>query len=67
MTLTRKVRRRSIVEKYEVLIEALYSGKDHCPIESQVKFEDGRVGMLKADLKIVGVRTFTPEELKKAS
>ena len=67
LTRTRKVRRRSIAEKYGVLIEALYSGKDHCPIETQVKFEDGRVGTVKADLKIVDVRIFTPEELKQAS
>jgi len=67
LTRTRKVRRRSIVEKYGALIDALYGGKDHCAIETQVKFEDGRVGTLKADLKIVDVRTFTPEELKKAS
>lgn len=67
LTRTRKVRRRSIVEKYGALIDALYGAKDHCAIETQLKFEDGRVGTLKADLKIVDVRTFTPEELKKAS
>jgi long-chain acyl-CoA synthetase len=56
--LTRKVRRRFIAEKYEVLIDALYSGKSSQYIETQVKFEDGRKGMVSADLKINSVKTF---------
>jgi len=52
LTRTRKVRRRVIVEKYGALIEALYSDTDHCPVEAMVTFEDGRTGMIKADLRI---------------
>jgi long-chain acyl-CoA synthetase len=46
LTRTRKVRRKFIAEKYAVLIEALYSGKPSQFIETQVKFEDGRTGMV---------------------
>jgi long-chain acyl-CoA synthetase len=52
MTRTRKVRRRIIAERYDELIDALYSDRDHCAIEAQVTFEDGRKGTLKADLRI---------------
>jgi long-chain acyl-CoA synthetase len=52
LTRTRKVRRGFIAEKYAVLIDALYSNRDHCEIETQVKFEDGRVGTVRADLSI---------------
>ena len=52
LTRTRKVRRRVIAEKYGTLIEALYSDTDHCPVEAMVTFEDGRTGMIKADLRI---------------
>ena len=52
LTRTRKVRRRVIAEKYGALIEALYSDTDHCPVEAMVTFEDGRTGMIKADLRI---------------
>ncbi len=52
LTRTRKVRRRFIADKYSILIEALYSGKSSQYIETQVKFEDGRQGMVSADLKI---------------
>jgi long-chain acyl-CoA synthetase len=55
LTRTRKVRRSFVGEKYAVLIEALYAGKSSQYIETQVKFEDGRSGMVKADLKIIDV------------
>jgi long-chain acyl-CoA synthetase len=59
LTRTRKVRRRHIGEKYAVLVDALYSDKTSCFIETQMRFEDGRSGTVSADLKIIeagGVR-----------
>jgi long-chain acyl-CoA synthetase len=58
LTRTRKVRRGFIAEKYGVLIDALYSDKDVQHIETLVKFEDGRSGMVAADLMIAGAKTF---------
>ncbi|MBP0600521.1 AMP-binding protein [Herbaspirillum sp. LeCh32-8] len=58
LTRTRKVRRGFIADKYAVLIDALYDGKSNQYIETQVKFEDGRQGMISADLKIAEARTF---------
>lgn len=58
LTRTRKVRRKFISEKYRVLIDALYSDKTSQYIETQVKFEDGRQGMISADLQIRDVKTF---------
>ena len=52
LTRTRKVRRKFIAERYEELIDALYSDKSHIPVEAEVTFEDGRKGMIKADVKI---------------
>ena len=52
MTRTRKVRRAKIYDKYEVLIDALYSGKTHCHVNTEVTFEDGRTGFIEADLQI---------------
>jgi long-chain acyl-CoA synthetase len=56
LTRTRKVRRKFIAEKYAVLIEALYGGKASQYIETQVKFEDGRTGMVAADLRIMDLK-----------
>jgi long-chain acyl-CoA synthetase len=66
LTRTRKVRRGFIAQKYEVLIDALYSGKNSQYIETQVKFEDGRKGMVAADLKIFDAKTFHGD-IKKAA
>jgi long-chain acyl-CoA synthetase len=71
LTRTRKVRRRFIGERFQPLIDALYSDRDHAAIETQVTFEDGRKGTLKADLKIRDAKTqpipATVEPLRRAS
>ncbi len=56
LTRTRKVRRSHVAEKYSTLIDALYSDQDHCYIETEVTFEDGRKGSISADLAIREVK-----------
>jgi long-chain acyl-CoA synthetase len=58
LTRTRKVRRGFIGERYQVLVDALYAGKSSQYIETAVKFEDGRTGMVAADLRIMDAKTF---------
>ncbi|MCM3564974.1 AMP-dependent synthetase/ligase [Hydrogenophaga intermedia] len=60
LTRTNKVRRGFIGEKYQVLVDALYSGKTEQYIETQVKFEDGRTGSVSATLQIRDAKTFAP-------
>ncbi len=62
LTRTRKVRRNIIAEKYAVIVEALYSAVDHCEIEAAMKFEDGRSGVVRADLKIGLAKTLSPDQ-----
>ena len=57
LTRTRKLRRRIIGDRYNDLIEALYSDRDHIQVSSRVTFEDGRVGEFNADVKIRNVAT----------
>jgi len=57
LTRTRKVRRGFIGERYQVLVDALYEGRAEQYIETQVKFEDGRSGMVSATLKIADAKT----------
>ncbi|MBM9596095.1 AMP-binding protein [Roseitranquillus sediminis] len=52
LTRTRKVRRNIIAEKYADLIDALYSGKSEIYTETEVTYEDGRKGRIRATLKI---------------
>jgi long-chain acyl-CoA synthetase len=58
LTRTRKVRRSAIQHKYQPLIDALYGGKMEQYIETPVRFEDGRSGMVAATLQIVDAKTF---------
>jgi long-chain acyl-CoA synthetase len=62
LTRTRKVRRGFIAEKYAVLVEALYGGRPRCAVETEVTFEDGRKGTIKADLAIHDVAAPGPVE-----
>ena len=70
LTRTRKVRRRFIGERFRPLIDALYSNRDRAEIATEVTFEDGRKGTLKADLKIRDTKTApipaTVEPLRRA-
>jgi long-chain acyl-CoA synthetase len=52
LTRTRKVRRDFVADRYKALIDALYSDRTHCEIETQVTFEDGRTDTVSADLEI---------------
>jgi long-chain acyl-CoA synthetase len=49
------VRRAHVAERYASLVHALYSDASHCAIETRVQFEDGRVGMVHADVRIEDV------------
>ena len=66
MTRTRKVRRGFVAEKYAPLIDALYAGRSVQHIETIVKFEDGRSGVVAADLRIEDARV-QPAAMPKAA
>jgi long-chain acyl-CoA synthetase len=67
LTRTRKVRRAFIADRYRALVDALYGGKTSVHVEMQVKYEDGRTGMLAADLGIRDAKTFPPAAAKRAA
>jgi len=69
LTRTRKVRRRFIAEKYDQIINALYSDQERVKVEAQVTFEDGRTGTVNADLKIRGANRAetAPDSAQKAA
>jgi long-chain acyl-CoA synthetase len=58
LTRTRKVRRGTIGDKYQVLVDALYGGKREQFIETAVRFEDGRAGSVAATIQILDAKTF---------
>jgi long-chain acyl-CoA synthetase len=62
LTRTNKVRRNLISDRYGKLVDALYSDANHCFIETEVTFEDGRKGSISADLKIQNMNTIDAKE-----
>ena len=58
LTRTRKVRRGFIGDRYRELVEALYSGSECCAVEARIRFEDGRVGQIRAEVKIQEASVF---------
>jgi long-chain acyl-CoA synthetase len=67
LTRTRKVRRRHIAEKYAALVDALYSDRTSCYVETQMRFEDGRAGTVSADLRILEAKTYSAPAARMAA
>jgi len=67
LTRTRKVRRLHVGEKYVALLDAMYGGGQRVHVDAQVRYEDGRLGSISADLKIRDVKTFPAAAAKKAA
>jgi long-chain acyl-CoA synthetase len=67
LTRTRKVRRRIIEEKYAELIAALYDGSPTIYTETEVTYEDGRKGSIKATLEIRDAETVAAEARRAAA
>ncbi|MDY7036492.1 MAG: AMP-binding protein, partial [Thermodesulfobacteriota bacterium] len=52
LTRTRKLRRSFMEDKYNDLIDAIYSEREEIPIETGVTYRDGRTGTVKTTLEI---------------
>jgi long-chain acyl-CoA synthetase len=59
ITRTRKLRRGFIAQKYEEMIDSLYSGKDGVQVETKITYEDGRTANIRALLKIREAEVFS--------
>ncbi len=59
LTRTRKLRRNVITQKYEKEINAIYSDVEILPIESKIRYQDGRTSTIRTNLL---VRTMKSDE-----
>ncbi|MBO6718720.1 MAG: AMP-binding protein [Rhizobiaceae bacterium] len=58
LTRTQKVRRGFIGDRYGELIDALYDGSTEKYVETEVTYEDGRKGKLRATVKIADAKVY---------
>jgi long-chain acyl-CoA synthetase len=52
LTRTRKIRRTFVEERYNHLIDAMYSGKKSLDVEAQVTYRDGRSGVIRTTIQV---------------
>jgi long-chain acyl-CoA synthetase len=52
LTRTRKLRRSFLQERYRELIDGIYGDKTEVPVVTEVKYRDGRKGVVQTSLKI---------------
>ena len=64
LTRTQKVRRSFIAERYAPLIEALYDGSDEKYVDTEMTYEDGRKGRIRATVKIHDAATMPAGEAR---
>lgn len=67
MTRTRKVRRNIIAEKYADLIAALYDGRDSVSTRTEVTYEDGRSGEIRATLRLEDARVIPTQAMHRVA
>ncbi|MEX5728286.1 long-chain acyl-CoA synthetase [Rhodovulum iodosum] len=67
LTRTRKVRRNVIAEKFGELVDALYDGSTSVYTETEVTYEDGRKGSIKATLEIRDAKVGDPQHKRQVA
>ena len=67
LTRTRKVRRVVIGDKFGDLVTALYDGSKQVSTETEVTYEDGRKGSIKATLEVRDAATREPQHRRMAA
>jgi long-chain acyl-CoA synthetase len=55
LTRNRKLRKKFVEERYRDLINAIYSDMTEAPLEAQIRYRDGRTGIIKTTISIISV------------
>jgi long-chain acyl-CoA synthetase len=55
LTRTRKLKRRTLYQKYSDILEALYGNKEKVSVRAEVKYRDGRTSVIETELTIMNV------------
>jgi long-chain acyl-CoA synthetase len=55
LTRTRKLRRRALEQKYGAMLDAMYGDQDSVKVSAEVKYRDGRTGMIETAVRVCTV------------
>ena len=67
LTRMRKVRRDVVSRRFASLVQALYDGSSMGHVDAEVRYADGSVGAISADIKIRDAKTFAAQTRQKAA
>lgn len=57
LTRTRKLKRRTLYQKYADILEALYGSEQNITVRAEVKYRDGRSGVVETELNIMDIES----------
>lgn len=57
LTRTRKLRRHFMEQRYGAILSAIYEDKDSVPVRAEVKYRDGRTGVVETMIRIMTLDT----------
>ncbi len=55
LTRTRKLRRRTLEQKYGAMLDAMYNNRDQVTVSAEVKYRDGRTGVVETAVMVCTV------------
>jgi long-chain acyl-CoA synthetase len=55
LTRTRKLRRKALEQRYGMMIDAMYTDKDEVLVSAEVKYRDGRTGVVETAVRVMDV------------
>jgi len=67
LTRMRKVRRDVVSRRFASLVQAMYDGSPMGHVDAEVRYLDGNVGSISADIKIRDAKTFAAQTQQKAA
>ena len=67
LTRMRKVRRDVVSRRFASLVQALYDGSSMGHVDAEVRYADGSVGAISANIKIRDAKTFAAQTRQKAA
>jgi long-chain acyl-CoA synthetase len=67
LTRMRKVRRDVVSRRFASLVQAMYDGSPMGQVDAEVRYLDGNVGSISADIKIRDAKTFAAQTQQKAA
>ncbi|HRF99180.1 MAG TPA: hypothetical protein PLZ51_28405, partial [Aggregatilineales bacterium] len=55
LTRTRKLRRKALEQRYGIMLDAMYTGKEEVTVSAEVKYRDGRTGVVETSVRVMTV------------